>query len=78
MKNPDEIQKLGTRVRQLREKAGLTQDALAFDAGMGRATLQRIEAGTQAVSADLLFSLIRALQLQPAEFFKGFTIELED
>ncbi len=78
MKNPEEILKLGEWVKHLREKAGLTQDALAYDAGIGRVTLQRIEAGTQVASIDILFSLCRALQLQPAEFFKGFTIGMEE
>ena len=36
-------QVLGARVRTLREAAGLTQDALATAAGVGRATMIRLE-----------------------------------
>ena len=38
---------LGQRVRRLRNSAGLSQDALARAAGVGRVTLVRLEKGEQ-------------------------------
>ena len=65
-------------MKQLREQHGYTQDALAFEAGIGRRTIQQIEAGEQAVTVDLLFSLARAFSLQPVDLFKGFAIQIEE
>jgi len=53
-------------------------EALAFEAGVGRRTIQQKEAGEQAVTVDMLFSLARAFSLQPMELFKGFTIQIEE
>lgn len=38
-------QQQGTRIRQARERANLTQERLAERSGLGRTTIQRIEAG---------------------------------
>jgi len=55
-------QAIGSRFRQLRESAGLTQEALALAANMGRVTLVRIENGGQSPRYETLVSLARALQ----------------
>ncbi len=78
VKNPDEIGKFNERLKQLRIEAGLTQAALAFGAGISTRTIQRIEAGDMNVSMDLFFSILRALEVQPGVFFKGFQIEMEE
>lgn len=78
MKNPKDVQKFCKRIKELRKEAGLTQDALAFESGVARRTVQKIEAGEQAVTVDVLFSLARAMQVQPSVFFEGFTIKIEE
>ncbi len=78
MKNPDDIQKFGKWLKLIREKRGFTQASLAFDAGISGRTIQKIEAGEQAVTVDIIFSISRALQIQPVEIFKGFSIEIEE
>ena len=78
MKNPSDINAIGKHLKQLRQKAKLTQNALAFDAGIGRRTIQEIEAGEKSMTVDLLISICRALGIQPEEFFKGFVIEIEE
>ncbi len=55
------MQAIGARIRQLRESAGLTQQALAQAAGVGRVTLVRIENGGQSPRYDTLVSLAQAL-----------------
>ena len=52
---------VGLRIRQLRESAGLTQEALAKAAGIGRVTLVRIEKGEQSPRYETLVSLAQAL-----------------
>ena len=52
---------LGGRIRQFRESAGLTQDALAREAGIGRITLVRLENGEQAPRFKTLNAIAHAL-----------------
>ncbi|HWM27695.1 MAG TPA: helix-turn-helix transcriptional regulator [Woeseiaceae bacterium] len=56
------LQLLGTRIKQHRLEAGMTQAELAGEAGVGKRTLERIEAGE--VSGLLtLVRLLRVLKL---------------
>jgi len=48
-------------VRALREAAGLTQEALAAAAGIGRVTLVRLEGGEQSPRYETLLALATAL-----------------
>ena len=52
---------LGQRVRRLRNSAGLSQDALARAAGIGRVTLVRLEKGEQTPRFKTLEAVARAL-----------------
>ena len=54
-------QAIGVNIRRLRESDGLTQQALAQAAGIGRVTLVRIEKGEQSPRYDTLVFLARAL-----------------
>lgn len=45
MNKETELQKLGKNVAKYRHKKGLSQDALAFEAGVGERTVTRIELG---------------------------------
>lgn len=54
-------QTIGGRVRDLREEADLTQDALARTAGIGRVTLVRLENGEQSPRFKTLNAVARAL-----------------
>lgn len=63
MKNPALIQAFGEHLRALRKARGLSQQALADEAEISWPTVQRMEAGTQVASLDVLASLARALQM---------------
>ena len=52
---------LGRRIRQLRERAGVTQNDLAKAGELGRVTLARIERGVQSPRYDTLRSIARGL-----------------
>ena len=54
-------QTLGKRIRHFRESAGLTQEALARAAGIGRVTLVRLEKGEQTPRFKTLTAVARAL-----------------
>ncbi|HEX4438085.1 MAG TPA: helix-turn-helix transcriptional regulator [Solirubrobacteraceae bacterium] len=56
------LEELGRRLQQQRLARNLTQDQLADAAGVGRATLQRIERGRSA-QATALVKVLRALGL---------------
>ena len=56
---------IGTRVRNARVLAGLTQEDLAAAIGLSRKTVSRVELGHHAVSVVGLLSLARTLGVPP-------------
>lgn len=62
--NTERIYKdLGVRIRDLRKSLGQTQERLAAQIGISRASLANIEAGRQQVLVHHLFAIAAALQL---------------
>ena len=64
---------LGRRIRRLRKSAGLSQDALARAAGLGRVTLVRLEKGDQSPRFKTLDAIASALEIPVSELL----VELE-
>ena len=62
---------LGQRVRQLRVQHALTQTDLAEAAGIGRATIARIEGGTVAPQLRTVRSIATTLSVEPSELTAG-------
>ena len=62
-------QAIGARIRKMRKAAGLTQQALAGAAGLGRVTLVRIERGDQSAKYKTLNSLALALGVDVFSLF---------
>jgi DNA-binding XRE family transcriptional regulator len=58
---------LGGRIRERREAAGLTQAELSSRAGVGRATLTRIEKGEHSPRTETLTAIARALEVEVAD-----------
>lgn len=54
-------------VRKLRVKRGLSQEALAVDAGVDRSYVGRIERGVENPTAETLERLARALEVPVAD-----------
>jgi len=46
---------------------GLSQDAVAKAARMARASISNIESGNQGMSVESLYSICKALSIEPAE-----------
>ena len=55
---------LGKRIKGLRKSLGQTQDKMARQMGISRASLANIEAGRQQVLVHHLFAFARALQIE--------------
>lgn len=62
------LKRIPLRVRQYRQLAALTQDALAEKAGIKVATLSRIERGRMQPSIAMLWRLAQALERSMGDF----------
>ena len=59
-----------TNLRRLRHAKGLSQDDLAYDAGVSRSYLSQIEKGVFFASLNIVRKLATALDVEPAELLK--------
>jgi transcriptional regulator with XRE-family HTH domain len=59
-----------TNLRRLRNARGLSQDDLAYDAGMSRSYLSQLEKGAFYVSIKIIGKLADTLRAEPEEFLK--------
>jgi transcriptional regulator with XRE-family HTH domain len=55
----------GTAVRQLRQQLGLSQEALAANAGLDRTYVSSLEAGRRNPALTTIVRLARALSVEP-------------
>lgn len=67
MENEREKTALGRRIREVREKRGLSQRQLALMTGTSRSYLWKIEAGAADVGIDVLLRLAQALDVPVRE-----------
>lgn len=61
------IRDFGDRVRTLRVAAELSQEDLAFAAGLHRTAISHIEQATRSAKLETIEKLARALCVQPAD-----------
>ena len=64
-------QAFADNVRVAREKAGLTQEQLAWAAGLHQTEIARIEGGRRNPGLDTIFKVARGLGVPPGELFTG-------
>lgn len=57
----------GEQLRELRKNAGLTQEELAFQAGLDRTYISLLERGIKSPTLNTFFRLCKTLHQQPAE-----------
>jgi transcriptional regulator with XRE-family HTH domain len=62
-------QKIGIRIKELRQKKKLSQEALANNAEVDRTYVNSVENGRRNISVQTLGKIIDALELSTAEFF---------
>lgn len=63
--------RLGARVRELREKRDLTQEALAERAGISWHFVSAIERGTKGATLETLVAITTAMDITLSELFVG-------
>jgi transcriptional regulator with XRE-family HTH domain len=57
-----------TNLRRIRHEKGVSQDDLAYEAGMSRSYLSQLEKGAFYASLKIIGRLARVLKVEPAEF----------
>lgn len=62
--------RVGTGLREIREKKGITQDALSKSTGVDRTFISHIESGNRNVSIETLERLLVGLNVSFKDFFK--------
>ncbi len=65
------LRKLGENLRTFREKQDLSQEALAFKAGLDRTYISGIERGERNISVITLSKIAEALDKDIMNFFNG-------
>ena len=63
---------LGGRLREIRESRGMTQTAVARQAGLSRSYYAQVEHARQAISVVRVFALANVLGVEMTELFTGF------
>ena len=59
-----------TNLRRIRNAKGLSQDDLAYDAGVSRSYLSQLEKGVLYASLKIIEKLAAPWEVEPAEFLK--------
>jgi transcriptional regulator with XRE-family HTH domain len=62
--------RIGSRIRERRDHAGLSQEDLAFQADLSPTYLSQIETGKRNPSIERLYRISTVLQIELAELFK--------
>lgn len=65
-----EIKAFGKRLKQIRQKKGLTQLDLELESGISRTEISRIENGLKNIEFLTVVKLAAALEISLHEFFK--------
>ncbi len=60
--------RVGARIRLLRERAGLSVEDVAWEIGIHKSHLSRVERGERTPSLELLFSLAKRLGVLVGDF----------
>jgi transcriptional regulator with XRE-family HTH domain len=59
-----------TNLRRIRTERGYSQEALAYEAGVNRTYMSKLEKGGSFVGLEVMVKLAHVLQVEPADFLK--------
>lgn len=63
-------QKIGKRIKELRDNKGISQKDLAFDSDLDRSYIASVESGNRNISIVNIEKIANALKVSLSEFFK--------
>jgi transcriptional regulator with XRE-family HTH domain len=66
---------LGDNLARQRKLADMSQDEVAFRAGVHRTEISQLERGLRVARADTIAKLAAALEIDPGELFEGIVWE---
>ena len=66
---------IGSRIQEIRNQKGLTQDQLSEEVGISSKYLSSIERGKENPTLNTILKLARSLDVKPDEFFTHLEIE---
>lgn len=69
MTEPEFLHRLGARIKQLRTARNISQNDLAIQCDIQKASMSRIEAGKTNITMRTLYKIIAALDADVQEFF---------
>ena len=67
---PDIRHLFGAKLRQIRKAKDISQETLAYDAGLDRTYVSSVERGKRNISLANIEKLAKALRVKPARFFE--------
>lgn len=62
-------EKVGKRIKELRNKLGISQEELGFRSGVHRTYIASLEVGKRNISVATLEKIVKALEVSFSEFF---------
>ena len=62
-------EKVGSRIKELRNKLGISQEELYFRSGVHRTYIASLEVGKRNISIATLEKIVNALEVSLSEFF---------
>lgn len=62
-------EKVGNRIKELRNKLGISQEELGFRSGVHRTYIASLEVGKRNISISTLEKVVKALEVSLSEFF---------
>ncbi|WP_456726416.1 helix-turn-helix domain-containing protein [Bradyrhizobium sp. USDA 3397] len=63
-------QVVASNLRRIRRERGISQMALAMDAGVNRTYISKLEKGSTWVGLEVLVKISKVLQAEPADFLE--------
>jgi transcriptional regulator with XRE-family HTH domain len=67
----DLAKRLGARIQKLRLEKGLSQEDLAFEAGLHRTYISHVERGSRNITVLGLFKIAKGLKIHPSDILNG-------
>jgi transcriptional regulator with XRE-family HTH domain len=65
---------LGAKIQKLRLEKGLSQEDLAFEAGLHRTYISHVERGSRNITVLGLCKIAKGLRVKPAEIIEGLKL----